>query len=275
MTLSQSTRRVSFSRHWFVAVALVFTAQLAAIFWLGTREPIRVRAARVTPPMLLPSWATLDLKNAVSGLPVPTDSPAAAAAKELLALTDPTLFALPHAESFSGPAWLQAQPPEQKHFNWSEEPRWLQPDAATLATLASVAGKDLVIPPPPALPPADLAPAEIKLDSILNRESALQVEGSLGSRKLENHFDLPAWHSADVLSNSVVQVVVNPAGRPVSAVLVTGCGFAPADQHAVSQALAARFEPLPNASQGAATPLAFGNLVFVWATLAPTNSPAP
>jgi len=58
----------------------------------------------------------------------PPDSPIAA----VLALTDPTLFALPHPRGFSGPAWLNAAPLRHQSTDWTEPQRWLTQSHAKL-----------------------------------------------------------------------------------------------------------------------------------------------
>jgi len=69
-------------RCWWGVVVLVFIVQLALIFWLGSTAPIRPR----------PGAPNLTLRFAGTG------------AAELLALTDPTLFALPYRQNFVLPA---------------------------------------------------------------------------------------------------------------------------------------------------------------------------
>src|SRR5207245_8560915 len=68
------------ARRWVGAVLLVFVLQLGAIFWLIDRTPVRVRQAASGPRLRL----------------------AGPGSAELLALEDPTLFALPHRLGFSG-----------------------------------------------------------------------------------------------------------------------------------------------------------------------------
>ena len=42
-----------------------------------------------------------------------------------MALSDPTLFALPHFRGFWGDPWLRPPPAPDRSFEWTEEPRWL------------------------------------------------------------------------------------------------------------------------------------------------------
>ena len=90
-------------RRWWILVALVFGVQLGLIFWLSDRR----RFARRRPPC------------------VPALQLAGDASAELLALKDPTLFALPHRQGFSGAGLAGIPPAGFRPFDWSERPRWL------------------------------------------------------------------------------------------------------------------------------------------------------
>src|SRR5512144_1122612 len=80
---------------WWIVVLLVLAAHVGLILWLGDRGSVQPRATEPSP--------TLRLADA------PGD--------ELLALTDPTLFALPHRHGFSGAAWIAVPPPELPQFS--------------------------------------------------------------------------------------------------------------------------------------------------------------
>src|SRR5262245_10799759 len=69
---------------WWSVVALVLTTQVGLIFWLGDQGPVTRRS-----------------KAPGLGLEL-----AGNASSDVLALNDPTLFALPHREGFAGQAWL-------------------------------------------------------------------------------------------------------------------------------------------------------------------------
>src|ERR1051326_980070 len=85
------------ARRWWVFIALVFATQLALIFWLGKPRTMLVRHEDPAPGLrLINSKSTTDL--CFTNMSLTT--------AETLALTDPTLFALPHSEAFSGQAWL-------------------------------------------------------------------------------------------------------------------------------------------------------------------------
>ena len=91
-------------RRWWSFVTLTFSVQLGLIFWLSDRSPALPRQPVISPALQL----------------------AGNASAELLSLHDPTLFALPHRQGFSGLAWLRIPPPQFRSFDWSDEPRWLQ-----------------------------------------------------------------------------------------------------------------------------------------------------
>src|SRR5689334_11444500 len=75
------------SRRWWTIIAIVFATQLALILWLG--KPERTRGA---------------VKELIPHLEVAGPETAGA-----LTMNDPTLFALPHQQGFSGLAWLNVE----------------------------------------------------------------------------------------------------------------------------------------------------------------------
>src|SRR5262245_56146063 len=77
---------------WWTLILLVLVGQIGIIFWLGKPQ---VHAPPTTAP-------------------APSIQLASPASSNLLALSAPTLFALPHQQSFSGQAWLTI--PEQDLF---------------------------------------------------------------------------------------------------------------------------------------------------------------
>ena len=85
--------------------------------------------------------------------------------------------------------------------------------------------------PSPTLP--DLPPL-----ALLQDQSVLQLEDGLAQRRLLTPLQLKPWSNPDILTNSVVQVVVDAEGRPVSLTLLSGSGSAAADQYALEQAKA-------------------------------------
>ena len=88
-------------RRWLVTVLLVFTAQLGLIFGLSDKPRPRARPSGAAPMLRL----------------------IAPGSSEVLALMDPTWFALPHRQGFSGPAWMTMPGFPARAFSWSEELR--------------------------------------------------------------------------------------------------------------------------------------------------------
>jgi hypothetical protein len=246
-------------RRWLITVLLVLSLQLGLILLLSDRTPLSVRS----------SGSGLRLRLAGSG------------SAEVLALEDPTLFALPHLRGFSGPAWMSIPPRPARSFSWSEEPRPLVLSAADLGAAFNrfLATNDFNALQTPASPQPELVLPKIPPLVVSSTSSVLHIEGQLAQRRLLRPLALPPWPHSDLLTNSVVQIIVDADGRPVSKTLLSPSGYPPADQHALQQATAARFNSLDES--GSATPagqLTWGRLIFEWHTVSmpPTNaSPAP
>ena len=102
----------------------------------------------------------------------------------------------------------------------------------------------------------------------------MHFEGDLAARHLLSTFDLPSWPHNDLVSNSVVQLVVDAEGIPFSVTLLERSGHAAADRYALNEARRARFEPLDPTDQSQARDLVWGTLIFQWHTVpAPPSSP--
>jgi hypothetical protein len=237
---------------WLTFVVIALAAHVALIFAFGGRKPIVPRPVTNVPH--------LSLAN-------PTD--------ELLALNDPTLFALPNARGFASAAWQQRPFVTPPSFRWTEPPRWLRlPDDELGATFNQFiqtnrfAGPTLQFKPPP-----ELSRPESPVQPEFAPTSTLQLAGGLVQRQLRNTANLPSLPYTNVIAPSVVQVLVNPAGHVVSAILLppfdsleTDSHYNVADQRALALARAAQFLPAPE--------LTLGRLIFNWRTVPPTNSPA-
>jgi len=248
-------------RRWGEVVVVIFVVQLALIFWLGRHTPMRPR-----PP--------------AAGFKLELATPASA---ELRALYDPTLFTLPHPQGFSGPVWQKALGLEFRPFEWVAPtdhlslpvdrlgagfPRLIETNRfGTLQLLAQPEAE-------PTLP--DLPPL-----ALLQDHSVLQLEDGLAQRRLATPLQLKAWSNPDILTNSVVQVVVDAEGRPVLVTLLCGSGSTDADQYALEQAKRARFEPVsPSSAETGPNPtahLSWGRMIFRWHTVPtpPASVPAP
>ena len=248
-------------RRWWIFVVLVLGTQIGLIFWLSEKN--------VPPPRQVRS--------------APSLSVAGAAAADLVALSDPTLFALPHRQGFSGLAWLKIPQPPFRSFDWPLNPRWLELSVRQLgATFDRTVESDGYNPPAsPARPEPEFTIAAPPPLPTVPAPSTLRLEGGLSGRRLLPPLDLPPMRHTDLLADSVVQIVVNPEGRLVTVpVLLSSSGSKEADARALRIAGTARFDPIIGGGPGpAANPtaqLAWGSMVFQWLTLpvATTNTPA-
>jgi hypothetical protein len=259
-TVSAETPHWSLER-WCVFFALIFGAQLVLIFWLGRPAPLRPSAPISVPRLRL----------------------AGTAASEVLALSDQTLFALPHLQSFSGPAWLRNPPLPFRRSEWSEPAKWLPLPSRELGEDFDrfIATNQPALSPSPARSEPQLTAPDVAPLTVSLRRSGFRIEGELSKRPILNAFDLPSWPYAELLTNTVVQLLVDGEGKPISGVQFgKGSGLAAADEYALVHARAARFETRSPAGPGRiADPLrqlTWGTLIFEWHTLPPpaTNSPA-
>jgi hypothetical protein len=249
-------------RRWWALITGVFLTQLAMIYWLGDHAIPKPRPIHAPPTLRFtgPAWV------------------------EWLALQDPTLFALPHRESFSGLAWQISSPPDLKAADWPEPPRWLGPVVPQLGTLFNglVEAGPAEAYSAPTLPLTGVLVAEPDPRQFFPDHSTWRMEGELSARRLLTPFQLPSWSNTntDILTNSIVQMVVDAEGWPVSLTLLCPSGSREADQHALEAARTARFE---SSASGDLSPAnlspaswSWGQLTFYWHTTVPpaTNSPA-
>ncbi len=239
------------ARHLMAVVLLIFITQLALIFWLSDRTPRTQRVAAKVPGLVL--------------LP--------ARSHPLLALEDPTLFAVPRPEGFSGLAWLKPVQSINRPFEWTEDYQFLPLAAGQLGA----SYREFIVTTsaaqtpwggrsePPLTPPGgggiEGPPAQ----------SSLRLTGGLLSRTLLTRPELRPFPASELLTNSIVRLVVAPGGQPVSLTLVASSGSREADQFALNQARAVRFAPEPapaesNLAQRLSS-LTWGEMIFEWATL--------
>jgi hypothetical protein len=247
-------------RRWWLLLALVFTGQLALIFVLSDRRPLQVR-----PPA-----------------PAPVLHLAGSASAGMMALWDPTLFALPHRQGFSAIAWTVNPPQETRSPSPPEPLEYLaladQPLGADFNRLVATNRFEFA----PARPEAPLPLALPTLFSppTMPAPSTVRVEGALAERRLLTPIEPPSWPHTEMLSNSIVQIVVDADGRTVSpGALLSLSGAMEADQFALKLARAARFEPVkpagPDQAANKASPLTWGKLIFEWQTVPVPTSNVP
>lgn len=238
----------------WIAVALVFAAQVAVVFWLGN-PPAAAPAPRTAAPMI--HLAGKDWQ-------------------ELLSLEDPTLFVLPHRNNFSGAVWVKNTP---EPFEPTNTPEPARPLPLRLEQLGAAFAAFMETNTPPrfqtemGLQFGDLNHSRAVSPRPISAPSVLRVEGDLARRRLLTRFHLPAQTNSDVLNNTIVQVFVDALGNVFSAVVVAGSGNSDVDAAAVTNfAKNVRFEPIKAAAPGTVLPntVTFGKLIFEWQTV-----PAP
>ena len=229
---------------WLVIIAFVFATHVALVCLFGEKKPVIPRAVTNVP--------ALQLAN-------DTD--------ELLALNDPTLFALPHQRDFAADVWLKLPDVKPPSFRWTEPPRWLPLSGAGLgAAFVRLMQTNFLASPPLDFKPAlTLSTPTSPVEPLLAQHSTMQIEGELAQRQLPAPISLTNWPFADVLSPCVVQVLVDAAGNVVSTVILTPSGYDAADQRALAIARTLRFKPVPSVTMG--------RITFNWHTVPPTAAP--
>lgn len=238
-----------------IAVAAVFTLQAALAYFLGQKE------------QRLPAREPFRTATRMAA-----DEVFARRVAELTEANNPTLLALPSLRGFSGPAWLRFPTLEYQPAEWSEPPHWLAMNTQSLGTAFSQFINTNILSP--ALIADKPLPSLIGYDLNFPNEpvpafSRFRLEGDLAARTLVAPLQLKSWASAEILSNSVVQAVVDADGFTFSPALLTGSGLKEADLHALTLAANARFRPLPREQRIGRGSSAFtwGKLIFQWHTL--------
>jgi TonB family protein len=244
---------------WANVVLVIIAAQII----LATRFSSRLV---VVPRQIAESRASLLLDEPAPGTRL----------AETMAIQDPTTFALVNPHGFSGEAWLNLRPFEHRLADWMSPPYWLKPTtdglgAAFTQFVRSNQVSALTLAEGGA-PPAFLLPL---VSSLVPTQSTLRVDGDLAHRPLMSPIKLPGVTHHDLLSNSVVRVMVNRSGRVLSHALLASSGSPDADQLALDLSRTARFQSLRTNDNGSVpdpSGLAWGRLIFKWVTLPMTNS---
>ncbi len=179
---------------------------------------------------------------------------------------NPAVFPVPNPHGFSGRSWLNQQPLVYHSENQLESPVWLPLEADRLGANFPL------LPPGYAAIRVDLAqlpshqeePRPIFLaQELIATQSVFRLDGGLSNRLLGPTPVLRSWPSPQLLTNSTVQIAVNPDGEVVAARLKARSGWDDADAEALAKARALRFRP----SNGAGT--RWGNAIFQWQTIEP------
>jgi hypothetical protein len=241
-------------RVWAYAVGAAFVLQAGLLFCFGRRE--------LSPPER-PSFGT--------AIYLPANPPDASITNSV-GIDDPTLLALPSLRGFSGEAWLKFPTLGYQSMEPPESTNWLHLEEHTLGAafsqfVASNRAAPRLIADKP-LPPLVRYEPNFPNEPVAT-QSRLRVEGQIATRALLSPPALPSWPNGEILSNTVVQVAVDPGGMTFSPVLLSHSGLKEADLLALNWAGHARFRPLPREMRirDGAGSLTWGKLVFQWHTL--------
>ncbi len=241
-------------QRWWITILFVFALHIGAVFGLNARvSPTQFSL----PPKLNFSMIT---SGAVYGTNAVTDP-----------WSSPTLLVLPSAEGFSAKTWITLPAPPHQFAVWDEPIRFLRRDtnwvSRSALEMVPIAGRR-VSESPDRAPPTVAEPAEA--EPLLPTQSTVRVSGGLESRQLVKSIEPLRVAHNDVLSNTVIEVMVNSAGYILGAEVTASSGVKSVDQWAVRLLDAARFNSLPRGSANA-----FGRITFQWATVDPaaTNTP--
>ena len=229
-------------RKFYSVILLVLLAHIAFIFVFGATKPIVPRAVGPVPQLQL-----------------------AAAANELIALGDPTLFALPQANDFASAVWLRQLAITPPSFAYTEPPQFLPLPVEKLGATftAFVATNQFADFQFNFKPEPLLVVANSVFNSPLPTQSTFHIAGELAARPLLNAVAVPSLPLNDVLVPSRVQALVDVDGNVISTVLLDSSGNETADQLALKLTRNLRFAP--------ANQMAFGEVIFHWHTIpAPT-----
>jgi hypothetical protein len=219
-----------------------------------------------------------------SGIPKPastlhfaTDPNAALTLAQFPDLHDAALLPMPGAHGFSLEGWLEFQPLSHILTDWTNAPRWLAPDATALGAQFNRLVDDSASLPQHAgdKPAPPLTDNRLLVSNIHTRQkSVLRLEGPLAQagRSLLNPPELPSWTHSDLITNTVVQLLVDWQGWVFSTALIASSGSAEADQWALRRAKALNWtpdavRPTPPIHPAPAEALTLGKLVFQWHTL--------
>ena len=201
----------------------------------------------------------------------PLEAPALATA---LLLVDPSLGVEPSIHGFSALGWLQPPPVRTIETEWTEPPRWLEPDlesfghaiAVTLSTNKPAALAATYQPAVDQLLPRPRLPSEP-----VRPRTEWELSPDLRQRLQGEPATPPAWENADLLKDSIVDLSVDADGVVQSVRLWESSGLVAADQWAMALAWKLDFNEAPGTSRQS------GRLVIRWRTLppAPVAKPTP
>jgi hypothetical protein len=245
-------------RRWTTTIATLLLIQIALVVHLGDR-----------PHELTPTVRSR------TRLYLAVDDWSAKQIAELPTLDDPTLFALPSMHGFSGKAWLTFPLLDYQMTGWSEPPSYLALNPDQLGKVSSAATNEPAPFQSLGKPAADLFALQLTIPLVnVRAASGLHIEGGLQNRRLLDQFHLPSWPSEDLLTNTVVQMLVNEQGDTISTALLGSSNSKDADDFALKCARGAQFEPLHRTNAGDSDSSSSGRLIFQWHTISPPETNA-
>jgi hypothetical protein len=185
--------------------------------------------------------------------------------------TDPTLFVLANARSFSGVGWLgsgQTSP---------ELPDWIAPSAFLPYTPVPVPiaptdeGRFLLskLSDPPFQAPFKALMA----GEVVGTNSAMSLRGGITNLNLVTVPSLRSFPATALSSNTVVEISADRDGQVVLARLLVKSGIPTADNFGLASAAKLVFEP-PSRAMFKGNELISGTVIFHWKTYYSTNAPA-
>lgn len=235
-------------KKFFLVLGFVLALHVALIVLFGTKKQIVPRPVANVPH--------LGLANS---------------ANELIALSDPTLFARPNPRDLVTAFWRQMPAVSQPSFDRLEEtPHYLPPAPGNFGAvfrnfMQSNHPEEF---PLSFKPEPELTVPDVAFDVTMPRATTMQISGELARRRLLNTdlvAHLPSRPLNDVLKPTKVQVQVDMTGNVFSAVVLEQSGDNDSDQLALQLARRLRFAPAPG--------LTSGEITFTWHTVPLTNTP--
>lgn len=245
-------------RRWCVVYVIVLGLHAAGLWWYGARTPLPVRTPK----------------------PVPQWTGAHPSLVEVWPLLDPTFFVHGHPQSFSGPGWMRPPVVEYRPVVRLEPPRFLAPEPGrSLAAYERAATRLAWVP--------SALDLQVRADPAFRSLVPRRPLGGGPPRLLLADWPcrvhlrgdppaLPSWSVPDLLTNSVVRVLVLPTGRVLSATLLGSCGWEEADHQSLEIARAMEFV-LSNdcRDEDPGSGLVPGLLIFQWQSVAPQPGSGP
>lgn len=184
--------------------------------------------------------------------------------------TDPTLFVLANARSFSGVGWLASSQSN------SDLPDWIAPSAFLPYTQVPVPVQPAdeahfllskLNHPPAQQPFHALSPGES-----VRTNSVMSLRGPITNLSLLVLPALPTFPASTLTSNTIVEISADRDGQVVLNRLLVKSGIPAADDFALSTSRRLIFDP-PGKEKFAGNELISGSVIFHWKAYYSTNAP--